>query len=208
MGGLGRFPAASAISSYGTARKGGVASPVRAARTEAPSRTPNQWLHRLHQNLRSPGSPMPLIIGTGVRHTGHPMEGPTSRRVACRRISTISPPLLDARMFSSIGPSAQSQGVPRRFSSREPLTTMALLGHWISAKGRSRSRIGSGSRLNARTLVRECGRRRCFERSPGAGSPRCLRRSCRSSSRGATARRGARARSPRHPGSGSRLRSR
>ena len=59
------------------------------------------------------------------------------------------------------------------------------------------------SELPYRPSTTEFARQRWLERSQGAGSPRCLRRSCRSSSHGATSPPGSHARSRNHRGSGS-----
>ena len=59
------------------------------------------------------------------------------------------------------------------------------------------------SAAEPRPRITGCVRRRWLVQSPGAGSRRCLRRSCRSSRRGASVRRGSRVRSRSRRGSGS-----
>ncbi len=113
--------------------------------------------------------------------------------------------------------------VPNTYRSRKRCASNATpsadaAARQTGSKGRPRlaSRVDcrDGARLSGprqerttRTRIRECAGRRCFGPRRSAGSPRSPRRSCRSSSRGATALRGVRARSRRRRGSGSHPRS-
>ncbi len=113
-----------------------------------------------------------------------------------RRILSIAPSAHGSSGIHALRPSGLCRRVRRSRTGLRPIPI-------VRRPSDSAIRVHSVAVSSRRPLTTEYARQRWLWRSRGAGSRRCLQRSCRSSSRGATSPPGSRARSRSHRGSGS-----